>query len=115
MGNFFCRLFAPWKAEGCFDELDDFYDFLLRRNRALNAVRVLFFAAAAVCLSRSRIIFLPLALWCWRLGCRSSSFKMKSSFRPSFKTPNPDQMVCRSLRQTIFYGISSCICAGVSS
>ncbi|MEI3130836.1 MAG: hypothetical protein V8S92_00840 [Oscillospiraceae bacterium] len=50
MGNFFCRLFAPWKAEGCFDELDDFYDFLLRRNRALNAVRVLFFAAAAVCL-----------------------------------------------------------------
>ena len=37
MGNFFCRLFAPWKAEGCFDELDDFYDFLLRRNRALNA------------------------------------------------------------------------------
>ena len=28
MGNFFCRLFAPWKAEGCFDELDDFYDFL---------------------------------------------------------------------------------------
>ena len=48
MGNFFCRLFAPWKAEGCFDELDDFYDFLLRRNRALNAVRVLFFAA--VCL-----------------------------------------------------------------
>lgn len=29
---------------------DDFYDFLLRRNRVLNAVRVLFFAAAAVCL-----------------------------------------------------------------
>ena len=50
MGNFFCRLFAPWKAESCFDELDDFYDFLLRRNRALNAVRVLFFAVAAVCL-----------------------------------------------------------------
>ena len=50
MGNFFCRLFAPWKAESCFDDPDDFYDFLLRRNRALNAVRVLFFAAAAVCL-----------------------------------------------------------------
>lgn len=50
MGNFFCRLFAPWKAEGCFDDPDDFYDFLLRRNRVLNAVRVLFFAAAAVCL-----------------------------------------------------------------
>ena len=48
MGNFFCRLFAPWKAESCFDDPDDFYDFLLRRNRALNAVRVLFFAAAAV-------------------------------------------------------------------
>ena len=55
MGNFFCRLFAPWKAEGCFDELDDFYDFLLRRNRALNAVRVLFFAAAAVCLMLGRL------------------------------------------------------------
>ncbi len=50
MGNFFCRLFAPWKAESCFDDPDDFYDFLLHRNRALNAVRVLFFAAAAVCL-----------------------------------------------------------------
>ena len=50
MGNFFCRLFAPWKAESCFDDPDDFYDFLLRRNRVLNAVRVLFFAAAAVCL-----------------------------------------------------------------
>ena len=34
MGNFFCRLFAPWKAEGCFDELDDFYDFLLRHAGA---------------------------------------------------------------------------------
>ena len=50
MGSFFCRLFAPWKAERCFDKLEDFFDFLLRRNRALNAVRVVFFAAAAVCL-----------------------------------------------------------------
>ena len=50
MGNFFCKLFAPWKAEALFDDPDDFYDFLLRRNKALNAVRVLFFAVAAVCL-----------------------------------------------------------------
>lgn len=50
MGNFFCKLLAPWKAESLFDDPDDFYDFLLRRNKALNAVRVLFFAVAAVCL-----------------------------------------------------------------
>ena len=50
MGSFFRKLFAPWTAEACFDELDDFYDFLLRRNKALNAVRVVFFLIAAACL-----------------------------------------------------------------
>ena len=50
MGTFFRRLFAPWTAEGCFDDPDDFYDFLLRRNKALNTVRVVFFLIAAACL-----------------------------------------------------------------
>ena len=34
----------------CFDDLDDFYAFLLRRNKLLNAVRVVFFLIAAACL-----------------------------------------------------------------
>ena len=50
MGSFFRKLFAPWTAEACFDDPDDFYDFLLRRNRILNAARVVFFLIAAVCL-----------------------------------------------------------------
>ncbi len=50
MGSFVRKFFAPWTAGDCFDDLDDFYVFLLRRNTLLNAVRVLFFAAAAVCL-----------------------------------------------------------------
>ena len=47
MGSFMRKLFAPWTAEACFDDLDDFYAFLLRR---LNAVRVVFFLIAAACL-----------------------------------------------------------------
>ena len=50
MGNFFCKLFAPWTAERFFDDPDDFYAFLLRRNRTLNAIRVVFFLIAAACL-----------------------------------------------------------------
>ena len=50
MQQFLVKLFAPWKAEACFDDLDAFYAFLLRRNKALNAVRVVFFLIAAVCL-----------------------------------------------------------------
>ena len=50
MTQVFVKLFAPWKAEAYFDDMDDFYEFLLRRNQALNAVRVVFFAVAAVCL-----------------------------------------------------------------
>ena len=50
MGSFFRKLFAPWTAEACFDDSDDFYAFLLRRNKILNAVRVVFFLIAAVCL-----------------------------------------------------------------
>ena len=50
MTRFFVKLFAPWKAEACFDDVDDFYDFLLRRNKALNGVRTVFFLIAAVCL-----------------------------------------------------------------
>lgn len=50
MKNFFIKLFAPWKAAGCFASETDFQDFLLRRDRALNAVRVVFFAVTVVCL-----------------------------------------------------------------
>ncbi len=50
MINFFCKLFTPWRAERFFDDADAFYSFLLRRNRALNAVRVVLFLIAAVTL-----------------------------------------------------------------
>ena len=50
MGSFVRKFFAPWTAGDCFDDLDDFYDFLLRRNKLLNAVRVVFFLIAAACL-----------------------------------------------------------------
>ena len=50
MTKFFVKLFAPWKAEACFDDMDDFYDFLLRRNKILNGFRTVFFLIAAVCL-----------------------------------------------------------------
>ena len=50
MGSFMRKLFAPWTAGDCFDDFDDFYDFLLRRNKLLNAVRVVLFVVAAVCL-----------------------------------------------------------------
>lgn len=50
MVAFFKKLFAPWSAAGCFDSEASYHDFLLRRNRLLNAVRVVLFAAAAVCL-----------------------------------------------------------------
>lgn len=53
MGSFFVKLFAPWKAEAEFEDEDAFRQFLLRRNRALNALRVVLFAAAAVCLLAS--------------------------------------------------------------
>lgn len=48
--KFFCKLFTPWRAARFFDDVDDFYDFLLRRDRSLNAVRVVFFLIAAVSL-----------------------------------------------------------------
>ena len=50
MGGFFIRLFAPWKAGTLFEREAEYQDFLLRRNRLLNAVRVVLFAAAAVML-----------------------------------------------------------------
>ena len=50
MGVFFCKLFAPWKAEPYFGDPDSFFQFLLRRNRTLNTFRVVLFLAAAVCL-----------------------------------------------------------------
>lgn len=50
MKGFFVKLFAPWRAETFFDSIPDFQNFLLRRNRLLNAVRVVLFAAAAICL-----------------------------------------------------------------
>lgn len=50
MGSFVRKFFAPWTAGDCFDDLDEFYVFLLRRNKLLNAVRVVLFVVAAVCL-----------------------------------------------------------------
>ena len=50
MGSFMRKLFAPWTAGDCFDDLDDFYALLLHRNKVLNVVRVVFFLIAAVCL-----------------------------------------------------------------
>ena len=48
MGAFFIRLFAPWRAGRFFEREEDFQQFLVRRNRFLNAVRVILFAVAAV-------------------------------------------------------------------
>ena len=50
MKSFFCKLLLPWTAAFCFDAPDDFYQFLLRRNRLLNTIRVILFAVAAVAL-----------------------------------------------------------------
>ena len=112
MGNFLLQaLRAVDRLEGCFDELDDFYDFLLRRNRALNAgARRCSLPTAAVCLMLGYAfepqpynLLWPSARSCWRLGLTPRHHsKRKAASRPSFKTPNPDQMVCRSLRQTIY-------------
>ena len=72
MGSFMRKLFAPWTAGDCFDDLDDFYVFLLRRNKLLNAVRVVFFLIAAACLmlgyafEHSLIILWPSARSFWR-------------------------------------------------
>ena len=62
MGSFMRKLFAPWTAGDCFDDLDDFYDFLLRRNKLLNAVRVVLFVVAAVCLFHDRLPFVSVHL-----------------------------------------------------
>ena len=40
MKDFFCRLFAPWKAGDQFESADAFYGFLLGRNKVLNVIRV---------------------------------------------------------------------------
>ena len=48
MGAFFIRLFAPWRAGRFFEREEDFQQFLVQRNRFLNAVRVILFAVAAV-------------------------------------------------------------------
>ena len=45
-----CRLFAPWRAEHTFDDLDAYFAFLVRYNKVMNAIRVILFAAAAVLL-----------------------------------------------------------------
>ena len=55
MGSFMRKLFAPWTAGDCFDDLDDFYVFLLRRNKLLNAVRVVFFLIAAIIQNKKQL------------------------------------------------------------
>lgn len=50
MSQFFCKLFTPWNAERCFASEAQFHAFILGRNKALNTVRVILFAAAMLCL-----------------------------------------------------------------
>lgn len=50
MKEFFCRLFAPWKAGAQFDTPEAFYGFLLGRSRLLGTIRNICFAAALVLL-----------------------------------------------------------------
>lgn len=50
MKDFFCRLFTPWRAAAQFETVEEFYGFLLGRNKALGTVRNLLFVAAAVLL-----------------------------------------------------------------
>jgi len=50
MKEFFCRLLTPWRAEEWFGNHDAFCQFLVRRDRILNRVRVLIFAVTAVLL-----------------------------------------------------------------
>ena len=50
MSDFFCKLLTPWNAGALFDTEAEFHAFLLRRNQALNTIRVILFAVAAVCL-----------------------------------------------------------------
>lgn len=50
MKNRLCKLFAPWRAEEAFDDLDAYFAYLVRYDKVLNAIRVVLFAAAAVLL-----------------------------------------------------------------
>ena len=50
MKDFLCRLFTPWNAADQFETDDAFYGFLLGRNKVLNTIRVILFAAAFVLL-----------------------------------------------------------------
>lgn len=50
MSSFFIKLFAPWRAAECFNSENDYHAFLVRRNRFFNAVRVVLFLIAAICL-----------------------------------------------------------------
>lgn len=50
MKDFFCRLFAPWRAGDQFESADAFYGFLLGRNKVLNVIRVVLFAVTMVLL-----------------------------------------------------------------
>ena len=92
MGSFMRKLFAPWTAGDCFDDLDDFYDFLLRRNKLLNAVRVVLFVVAAVCLMLG-YAFEPqpynsvaVGALLLALGLSLVIIRVKSSSRRSFRT-----------------------------
>ena len=46
MKQMLAKCFTPWRCEAYFDDTDEYFGFLLKRNRALNAVRVALFAAA---------------------------------------------------------------------
>lgn len=50
MKSWLKKTFTPWKSASEFDSEDAFFAHLVRMNKALNAIRVILFAAAAVLL-----------------------------------------------------------------
>lgn len=50
MKDFFCRVLMPWRAAAQFDELEEFYGFLLTRNKHLGRFRNVLFVATVILL-----------------------------------------------------------------
>lgn len=46
--NLLCKLMVPWKCAHLFQAQDAFFAFLTRRNRILNALRVILFVITAI-------------------------------------------------------------------
>lgn len=50
MRGFFCKTFAPWRAEAYFEDHEVFCGYLVRYNKVCNTIRVILFAVAAILL-----------------------------------------------------------------